>query len=60
MTLLPRRLAFVILMSAVTAACGGPDPPGSARVSSFGEDAGGELYLTDLASGTVYRVVRGG
>ena len=30
-----------------------------AQVSSFGEDADGELYLTDLASGTLYRVVPG-
>lgn len=27
-----------------------------ARISSFGEDEQAELYLTDLASGTVYRV----
>ena len=30
-----------------------------ANVSSFGEDAGGELYLADHASGTIYRVVAG-
>lgn len=28
-----------------------------AMVSSFGEDEAGELYVTDLASGTVYRLV---
>lgn len=44
-----------------------PDPDGSwnttkmltadARISSFGEDEGpGELYVTDLSSGTIYRV----
>jgi glucose/arabinose dehydrogenase len=27
-----------------------------AQISSFGEDEAGELYMTDLASGTVYRV----
>jgi len=31
-----------------------------AQVSSFGEDADGELYLTDLASGTIYRIIPGG
>lgn len=31
-----------------------------ANVSSFGEDADGELYLTDHASGKVYRIVAGG
>jgi hypothetical protein len=30
-----------------------------ANVSSFGEDADGELYLADHASGTIYRVVAG-
>jgi glucose/arabinose dehydrogenase len=30
-----------------------------ANVSSFGEDAEGELYLADHASGTIYRVVPG-
>src|SRR5690606_33986715 len=30
-----------------------------ANVSSFGEDAGGELYLADHASGTIYRIVAG-
>ncbi|MGZ8563694.1 MAG: PQQ-dependent sugar dehydrogenase [Candidatus Limnocylindria bacterium] len=29
-------------------------------VSSFGEGADGELYLADLASGTIYRIVAGG
>ncbi|MCG8346691.1 MAG: PQQ-dependent sugar dehydrogenase [Chloroflexales bacterium] len=29
----------------------------NAQVSSFGEDDAGELYLTDLGSGTVYRLV---
>jgi glucose/arabinose dehydrogenase len=28
-----------------------------ANVTSFGEDAGGELYLVDVASGTLYRIV---
>ena len=28
-----------------------------ANVSSFGEDADGELYLADYASGTIYRIV---
>lgn len=27
-----------------------------AQISSFGEDEAGELYMTDLASGTIYRV----
>lgn len=31
-----------------------------ANVSSFGEDADGELYLADHASGTIYRIVGGG
>ena len=31
-----------------------------ARVSSIGADEGGELYLTDLSSGTLYRIVSGG
>jgi len=31
-----------------------------ANVSSFGEDADGELYLADHASGTIYRIVEGG
>lgn len=31
-----------------------------ANVSSFGEDADGELYLADHASGTIYRIVAGG
>ena len=31
-----------------------------ARVSTFGEDADGELYLADVEAGTVYRVVAGG
>jgi hypothetical protein len=26
-------------------------------ISSFGEDEAGELYLTDLADGNVYRIV---
>jgi glucose/arabinose dehydrogenase len=30
-----------------------------ANVSSFGEDADGELYLADHASGTIYRIVAG-
>lgn len=30
-----------------------------ARVSSFGQDANGELYLSDLAAGVIYRVVGG-
>jgi glucose/arabinose dehydrogenase len=30
-----------------------------ANVSSFGEDADGELYLADYASGTIYRIVDG-
>ena len=30
------------------------------RPSAFGQDAGGELYLADLAGGTVYRIVPGG
>ena len=29
------------------------------NVSSFGEDADGELYLADHATGTIYRVVAG-
>jgi hypothetical protein len=29
-------------------------------VTAFGEDADGELYLTDLGGGAVYRVVAGG
>ena len=43
-----------------------PNPDGSwnttemltadARISSFGEDENGELYVTDLSSGTIYRV----
>ena len=43
-----------------------PDPSGGwrnelilragARISSFGEDEAGELYLTDLDGGTVYRI----
>ena len=28
-----------------------------ANISAFGEDADGELYLADLASGTIYRIV---
>ena len=31
-----------------------------ASVSSFGEGADGELYLADLRSGTIYRIVAGG
>ena len=31
-----------------------------ARVSSIGADEGGELYLTDLTGGTLYRIVSGG
>jgi glucose/arabinose dehydrogenase len=31
-----------------------------ANVSSFGEDAEGELYLADHGSGTIYRIVGGG
>jgi glucose/arabinose dehydrogenase len=31
-----------------------------ANVSTFGEDADGELYLADIESGTIYRVVSGG
>ncbi|CAN5267494.1 PQQ-dependent sugar dehydrogenase [soil metagenome] len=31
-----------------------------ASVSSFGEGADGELYLADLSSGTIYRIVEGG
>ncbi len=31
-----------------------------AQVSSFGEDADGELYIVDLASGTLYRIVAAG
>jgi glucose/arabinose dehydrogenase len=31
-----------------------------AQISSFGEDEAGELYMTDLASGTVYRVTGNG
>jgi len=31
-----------------------------ARVTSFGEGADGELYLADLGSGTIYRIVAGG
>jgi hypothetical protein len=27
------------------------------NVSTFGEDADGELYLADLAAGTIYRIV---
>jgi glucose/arabinose dehydrogenase len=30
-----------------------------ARISSFGEDAEGELYVSDLRSGTIYRIVAG-
>ena len=30
-----------------------------ANISSFGEDADGELYLADHASGTIYRIVAG-
>jgi len=35
------------------------DPPGSHffSISSFGEDAAGELYLTDLSTGNVYEIV---
>lgn len=31
-----------------------------ASVTSFGEDVDGELYLTDIGSGTLYRIVGGG
>lgn len=31
-----------------------------ANVSSFGDDADGELYLANAASGTIYRIVAGG
>lgn len=34
-------------------------PPGQVLASSFGEDVDGELYLTDIVSGTVYRIVDG-
>jgi glucose/arabinose dehydrogenase len=27
------------------------------RISSFGEDEGGELYVADLASGTIYQII---
>ena len=30
-----------------------------ARISSFGEGDDGEIYLADLAAGTIYRVVVG-
>jgi len=30
----------------------------SIRISSFGEDAAGELYVTDLQGGGVYRIAR--
>ena len=30
------------------------------NVSTFGEDAAGELYLADIETGTIYRVVSGG
>lgn len=36
------------------------DPPGSlaiATISSFGEDANGELYICDLAGGEVFKIV---
>lgn len=32
-------------------------PPGGVNISAFGEDAGGELYVTGLNTGTVYRLV---
>ena len=31
-----------------------------ANVSSFGVDAEGELYLADIGSGTIYRIVAEG
>ena len=31
-----------------------------ASISAFGEGADGELYLADIASGTIYRIVAGG
>jgi len=38
------------------------DPPereiGIGLISSFGEDAGGELYILDLGDGEVFRLVR--
>jgi hypothetical protein len=30
------------------------------RISSFGEDAAGRIFMTDLATGAVYRVNFGG
>ena len=47
------RAMALPLMAALLAACATPSP------GTFGEDADGELYLADIESGTIYRVVSG-
>lgn len=36
-----------------------PTLPGGFRLSSFGEDASGEIYFTDISNGAVYKIIAG-